>query len=195
VVARERRVVTPDGRVWYVRRRWARRRWPWARDAGRAGARFADEGELREGDPPLPLIEDTFTTARSVDDLLDRFQDQRHVAGRMVPAVIVGFMVSAIVVGAFIEYGVPFLVANAKAVVGVAAGVAVVVALDRWQRPWFVELQRQGLADAPRRVWRVRGWRRSGRLMGEIAAAVREGGIDTEHAVVLLRGRDRRLPR
>jgi hypothetical protein len=31
--------------------------------------------------------------------------------------------------------------------------------------------------------------------MGEIAAAVRDGGIDTEHAVVLLPGRDRRLPR
>lgn len=66
------------------------------------------------------------------------------MVARMVPAVIVGFMASAIVVGAFIEYGVPFLVANARAVVGVAAGVAVMVALDRWQRPWFVELQRQG---------------------------------------------------
>jgi hypothetical protein len=51
--------------------------------------------------------------------------------------------------------------------------------VDRLRRPWFVELQRQGLPDAPR-VWRVRGWRRSGRLMEKIAAAVREGRIDSE---------------
>jgi hypothetical protein len=49
-----------------------------------------------------------------------------------------------------------------------------------------VELQRQGLADAPRRVWRVQGWRRSGRLIGELTAAIREGRIDTERAVILL---------
>jgi hypothetical protein len=61
------------------------------------------------------------------------------------------------------------------------------VAVDRLRRPWFVELQRQGLPDAPRRVWRVRGWRRSGRLLEEIAAAVREGRIDSEHAAILFR--------
>ena len=75
VVARERRVVTPDGYVWFVRRRWARRR-------------------------PFPLL------TRSV------------------------------------------------------------------------ELRRQGLDDAPRREWRVRGWRRSGRLMAELTAAIRDGRID-----------------
>ena len=52
-------------------------------------------------------------------------------------------------------------------------------------RPWYVELRRQGLADAPRRVWRIQGWRRSGRLMGELTAAIREGRIDRRGAVIL----------
>jgi hypothetical protein len=33
--------------------------------------------------------------------------------------------------------------------------VALLLALNQVHRPWYVELQRQGLADAPRRVWRV----------------------------------------
>jgi hypothetical protein len=48
-----------------------------------------------------------------------------------------------------------------------------------------VELRRQGLADAPRRVWRVQGWRRSGRLMRELTAAIRDGRIDNQRAVIL----------
>jgi hypothetical protein len=55
-----------------------------------------------------------------------------------------------------------------------------------------VELQRQGLADAPRRVWRVQGWRRSGRLMRELTAAIQEGRIDRERGTVILRRVDRR---
>ena len=49
----------------------------------------------------------------------------------------------------------PLMVANARPILGVAAAVAVLAVLDCLQRPWFVELQRQGLSDAPRRVWRV----------------------------------------
>lgn len=30
---REQRVTTPDGHVWYVRRRWAKRQLPWKRRA------------------------------------------------------------------------------------------------------------------------------------------------------------------
>jgi hypothetical protein len=77
-------------------------------------------------------------------------------------------------------------VANARPLLAVVAVLAVVVALNQLHRPWYVELQRQGLADAPRRVWRVQGWRRSGRLMGELTAAIREGRIDNERAVILL---------
>jgi hypothetical protein len=76
-------------------------------------------------------------------------------------------------------------VANARPLLAVVAVLAVVVALNQLHRPWYVELQRQGLADAPRRVWRVQGWRRSGRLMGELTAAIREGRIDNRRAVIL----------
>ena len=72
------------------------------------------------------------------------------------------------------------------------AAVAVAVELDQLHRPWYVELQRQGLADAPRRVWRVQGWRRSGRLMGELTAAIQEGRIDRERGTVIQRQVDRR---
>jgi hypothetical protein len=75
------------------------------------------------------------------------------------------------------------VVANA----GLLLAVTVLIVVDRLQRPWFVELQRQGLPDAPRRVWRVRRWRRSGRLLEEIVAAVREARIDSEHAAILFR--------
>jgi hypothetical protein len=77
------------------------------------------------------------------------------------------------------------VVAPSQPLGGIAAALVVLVALNQLHRPWYVELQRQGLADAPRRVWRVQGWRRSGRLMGELTAAIREGRIDNRRAVIL----------
>jgi hypothetical protein len=79
----------------------------------------------------------------------------------------------------------PLLAANARLLLGLAAAVTVLAALNQLHRPWYVELQRQGLADAPRRVWRVQGWRRSGYLMGELTAAIRDGRIDNRGAVIL----------
>jgi hypothetical protein len=43
----------------------------------------------------------------------------------------------------------PFLVANARPLLGLAATVTVLLALNQVHRPWYVELERQGLADAP----------------------------------------------
>jgi hypothetical protein len=43
----------------------------------------------------------------------------------------------------------------------------------------------RGWPTPPGWVWRVQGWRRSGRLMGELTAAIREGRIDNERAVIL----------
>jgi hypothetical protein len=132
-VARERRVVTPDGHVWYVRRRWARRRPPWSRRSRPPLARVDADEELAAEEPVTPPVDALFTYYDS--DLGEPGFDRRL------------------------------------------------------RRPWFVELQRQGLTDAPRRVWRVRGWRRSGRLMDETATAIREGRIDSEHAAILFRQR------
>jgi hypothetical protein len=199
-MAREQRVVTPDSRVWYVRRRWARRRPPWSRQTGRQTARFDAEAELAAEKPVVPPLDGLFSYPKN--DLgepgFDVVHDERYAASRMVEALVVGAIVVGLLIAATVRYVVPWVVprvvAAAWPILGVAAGVGVPVVLDRLQRPWFVELQRQGLADAPRRVWRVQGWRRSSQLMNEIASAIREGRIASEHATILFPDRDPRPP-
>jgi hypothetical protein len=56
--------------------------------------------------------------------------------------------------------------------------------LHQPRRSWCVELRRQGLDDAPRRVWHVRGWRRSGRLTAELTAAILDGRIDRRGVIL-----------
>jgi hypothetical protein len=192
-VARERRVVTPDGRVWFVRRRWAKRRPPWARRSRQPVTRVDADEELPAEEPVEPplraILEDAF------DGLHGNPYAGRLLLLVLLAGVAVTGLLTAVLAAATVDHVLPWLLplvtANARPILGVAATAtvlaAVLVAADRLQRPWFVELQRQGLSDAPRRVWRVRGWRRSGRLMDEIAAAVREGRIDGEHAAILFR--------
>lgn len=203
-MARERRVVTPDGHVWHVRRRWAKRRLPWSRQPGQQTARFDAEPELSAEELIVPPLDGLFSySGNDLDHLgersFDLFHDERHAAGTMVWVLVVGFLAVGIVVSAFVHYVLPWLlpllVANVRPILGVAVAVALLAILDRLQRPWFVELQRQGLSDAPRRVWRVRGWRRSRRLISELATAIREGRIDSERAAILFPGRDIGPPR
>jgi hypothetical protein len=188
---RGRRVVTPDGHVWFVRRRRARRRPFWSR---RGPERFHDEEELP--DPaekiPLPGVLDLFTTRG--EDIgqpgFDRYLESDRVkGGRAIFAITVALVVVALLAWLTVRHVLPWLVplfaANARLLGGIAAALVVLAALNQLHRPWWVELQRQGLADAPRRVWRVQGWRRSGRLMGELTAAIREGRIDNRRAVIL----------
>jgi hypothetical protein len=188
---RERRVVTPDGYVWFVRRRRARRRPFWS---GRRPERFHGEDELP--DPaekiPLPGPMDLFTTrGRHLGELGFRrvTDDDRDAAATAGWAILATMFVVGLVVWLTATYVLPWLVplvvANARPLLAIAAALVVLAALDQLHRPWYVELQRQGLADAPRRVWRVQGWRRSGRLMGELTAAIREGRIDNRRAVIL----------
>jgi len=197
-VARERRVVTPDGRVWFVRRRWARRRPPWSRRARPPTTRVDADEELPAEDVPVPPLDALYFSysGSDGDDGEPGFawwHQERFVLLGMTRVILVGVIVTGLAAAATVEFVLPWLLpwvaANALLLLGAAAGVAVLVVVDRLRRPWFVELQRQGLTDAPRRVWRVRGWRRSGRLMDEIAAAVREGRIDSEHAAILFRDR------
>ncbi len=68
---------------------------------------------------------------------------------------------------------------RSAALAGVAGGLVVVV-LVFVRRPWLVEAERQGL-DQPR-VWRAIGWRRSGRCVREVAAAIAQGRLDIEPA-------------
>jgi hypothetical protein len=181
---RGRRVVTPDGYVWFVRRRRARRRPFWS-SRGRYPERFHNEDELPDPDEetPLPGPIDMFTD--DGEHLGDRlYDDQTTVA----TTILLGSLL-LVVIGALAwvtgTYVVPFLTANARPLLATSAVLAVLATLNQLHRPWYVELQRQGLAGAPRRVWRVQGWRRSGRLIAALTAAVREGRIDHRGAVIL----------
>jgi hypothetical protein len=190
-VGRERRVVTPDGYVWLVRRHRARRRPFWSR-RGRRVERFHGEEELPAERLPPPGVLDLFTT-RGYDDQHPTFdwhiEDAETMSFQAVVLGAAGVALVALLVWLtsrfVLPWLVPFVVANAWPLAGAAATPALLVGLKQLHRPWYVELQRQGLADAPRRVWRVRGWRRSGRLMGELTAAIREGRIDNQRAVIL----------
>jgi hypothetical protein len=182
-------VVTPDGYVWFVRRRRARRRPFWSR---RPPERFHGEEELPAERVPEPGLLDLFTT-RGEDQAHPTFdwriEDDRsrtfNAAMGICAAVAVVALLSWLTVTYALPRLMPLVVANARPLGGIAAALVLLVALNQLHRPWYVELQRQGLADAPRRVWRVQGRRRSGRLMGELTAAIREGRIDNRRAVIL----------
>jgi hypothetical protein len=188
---RGRRVMTPDGYVWFVRRRRARRRPFWSRRDRDRGERFHGEDELPDEPLPIPGVTDMFTYAE--DDLgergFDRYYDDRRAARVSVFVLTVGVFLVAGLAWATVTYVLPWLVPlvvdNARPILAAATALVVLLALNQVHRPWYVELQRQGLADAPRRVWRVQGWRRSGRLMGELTAAIRDGRIDGRGAVIL----------
>lgn len=190
-----RRVVTPDGHVWFLRRRRARRRSPWTRRPPGQGLRFHGEDEVPAEALPVQPWSDLwrFPNLEVGQRGFDRFNDDRHAAANAVQAAVIGVLAAGVLAWLTVRYVLPWLVplvqANARLLLGLAAALAVLAALNQLHRPWYVELQRQGLADAPRRVWRVQGWRRSGRLMGELTAAVREGRIDNQRAVILHEGR------
>lgn len=192
-MARELRVVTPDGHVWYVRRRWARRRPPWSRRSRQPMTRVDADEELAAEDEVVPPVDALFTYHGS--DLGDPgflwWHDERDTLELTLWAIIVVAVLAMLAAAATVQFVLPWLLprvaANAVPLLLAAAVVAALVVVDRLRRPWFVELQRQGLTDAPRRVWRVPGRRRAGRLMEEIATAVQEGRIDSRHAAILFR--------
>jgi hypothetical protein len=188
---RGRRAVTPDGHVWFVRRRRARRRPFWSRRPPGQGERYHDEDELPDEKLPVPGVMDMFTYAE--DDLgergFDRSYDDRAAAWVSVIVIFLLLLVLSVLVPLthyfVLPWLVPLVVGHARPLLAGAAVLAGLAALDQLHRPWYVELRRQGLADAPRRVWRVQGWRRSGRLVGQLVAAVREGRVDPRGTVIL----------
>ncbi len=186
-----RRVVTPDGYVWFVRRRRARRRAPWERRPPGQGLRFHGEEEVPAEAPAVQPWSDLwrFPNLEVGERGFDRFNDDRHAAVNAVQAAVIGVPAAGVLAWLTVRYVlawlVPLVQANARLLLGLAAALVVLAGLNQLHRPWYVELRRQGLADAPRRVWRVQGWRRSGRLMGELTAAIRDGRIDGRGAVIL----------
>jgi hypothetical protein len=114
-MARELRAVTPDGRVWFVRRRWARRRPPWRRAARYPATRVDADEELPTEDPVVPPLESFFTyDGRDLDQLgdvvFDRRHDDRHAAWAMVTWLLLGVLAFGLLVAAAVEYVMPWLV-------------------------------------------------------------------------------------
>jgi hypothetical protein len=172
---REKRVTTPDGHIWYVRRRWAKRQLPWKRRAD------YELGPTERDD--VPVLPDA-------DDLLGSWErhvglDIEHDLYLVLGLAVLG--VGAAVAGAVVvvERGVPFLVANIGWIGAALAVIAILVLLDRLTRPWFIEAESARLFRGPRRIWRVHGWWRSRRAVRAVVMAIADGRIDNEHGVGL----------
>jgi hypothetical protein len=182
---REQRVTTPDGHVWYVRRRWARRRPPWKRRADQElGPAERDPGPmLVDGEELLDSLAGFFCFDSEVGVLA--------ILALLALAAVVVTALVAVLLGALQEVVVPFLADNLAVIGAVLAVAAAAWLLDRLTRPWFVEAESARLFHAPRRVWRVQGWWRTRRAFREVVAAIAEGRIDSRHGVVLFADRSK----
>lgn len=173
---REQRVVTPDGHIWHVRRRWAKRRLPWMR---RAAA-----GEL------APAELDTVPVLPDSGEVLDAFGrlihwDAEFAILAAIGLLVVGLLVLGVAVALTWTLVIPLVAVYALPIVVVLVLAGVVVLLDRLTRPWFIEAQSARLTGGPRRVWRVQGWWRARRAFKAVATAIAEGRIGAEHGIVL----------
>jgi hypothetical protein len=173
---REQRVSTPDGRFWYVRRRWARRQLP-----GRRRKVYELSRAEREAVRVLP----------DSDDVAGWYFRNFTVDAESWIVVVVGLGLLVAVGGAvlIVERVVPFLADNALVIAAGLAAVAALVLADRLTRPWFIEAESGRMVKAPRRVWRVQGWWRARRVFRAVAEAVAEGRIDSEHGAIVFTDR------
>ena len=180
---REQRVSTPDGRFWYVRRRWARRQLP-----GRRRKVYELSPAEREAVRVLP----------DSDDVADWYFRNFTVDAESWIVVVVGLGLVVVGLGLVVAVGgavlivervVPFLVDNALVIAAGPAAVAALVLGDRLTRPWFIEAESGRMVQAPRRVWRVQGWWRARRVFRAVAEAVAEGRIDSKHGAIVFTDR------
>jgi hypothetical protein len=178
----------PDGRVWYVRRRWARRRLPRAGHGrrtplGRLDRRHA-AGAARGG------------SLQDLDEDLAEWLAMEAVTELIMPGVEALLVILAIVVGSLLVAGLvtighatmTWLQVHPRALVdGAVALMAVallVLANLLVARPRLVIAERLGLENAPVRVWRVVGRRRSRELARRVAEAIRGGRMNSTGLLV-----------
>jgi hypothetical protein len=171
--------VTPDGRVWHVRRRWAKRQLPWRR---------------RTIHELSPSERDAVRVLPDSGELVDSFGRFIHYDVEFGLFVVVALLVLAVLaVGVLVRATrtlvLPLLASNARLVAAVLAVAAASLLLDRLTRPWFIEAESARLVDAPRRIWRVQGWWRARRAFRSVAAAIADGRIDAEHGAVIFTDR------
>ena len=176
---REQHVTTPDGHVWYVRRRWAKRQLPWKRRA---------DHELSPAErDAVPILTDTDELLSPLlGPLIGLFSVDAEV-GLFVGLALLALAALGVfaLAGVVREWVVPFLVANTGWIGATLAAIGALVVLDRLTRPWFIEAESARLFHAPRRIWRIQGCWRSRRAFRAVATAIAEGRIDTERGVML----------
>jgi hypothetical protein len=202
--ARDIQVRHPDGRIWHVRRRWARRRLPWRRPDRQAALQHHQHHQ--HGPRPFatdatPVLTDAelltwpSTTAEVLRDLSSLVELPAVVLALpdlSNPVLLAIGLLSVLGVGLLLVWvhdtmlgGFSWILHHPSLVMAAAAIVLALLALLLVRRPWLVVAERQGLADAPRRAWRVIGWRRSGRFARQVAEAIRDGRCDASAVVVV----------
>jgi hypothetical protein len=145
-------VTSPDGDRWQVGRRWM--------------------------DRPLPDLRHRFRTSRSKsvgDVALDPFValdvlDSPVAALVVAAAVLLLFLILLPLIGLLFELLVVLLL--------VWSGIAARLVLGR---PWIVEAVNLDNAEHST-AFAIKGWRRSGRAIDELAQAIATGGTPTLHA-------------
>ena len=169
---RPTRVRTPDGHVWLVWRRWARRDTALGRSLARRRARrrerWSREGKELDVELAGPTSQRWISDVQTAEWVVTAIA---LVVALAVPALIgvLGWLVATRLA--------PLLPHPAAVAWGLGALTVVGVAALLVNRPWLVVAERQGL-DPPRRVWRVRGWWRSRRCRRDVVRAIALGGLD-----------------
>lgn len=149
---RARAVQTPSGQVWHVGRRWAGRPMPRWR---KMRSRKAHKGEGRSVNAAEVLF--SVPDFDSVEDL-----------GAAV-LIVLALVVVAIVVIPLLLFGIELILLGLL----LAAGI---VGRTLLGRPWVVQAVPAGSSTSTL-TWRVVGWRRSARLIEEVATSL-EAGLD-----------------
>jgi len=191
---REIKVRHPDGRIWYVRHRWVRRRAFWRTRTDWAAEATNPDGPYGEREVKRLVLPDgeALLAAAGWLDLFDLFSVSGLVAVLLLVLVLPLILISFVIAGA--RHALAWVTANPAAALAVLVGVAGVVALLLLRRPWLVVAQRLGAGDdVPRHAWLVTGWRRSRAFARELAAAIQAGRFSQDGVLSL--GRDPRTGR
>jgi hypothetical protein len=163
-----RRIAAPDGTTWRIGRRW----WP---ERKRLRRRRKDrdselpDGGSEDGDAP--------GGGGSASDAWWRLDlgvdaDEAIVILGVVVAVIAAIVLFATVVVPLVVLGIEILLLIVVFVGGLAGRLL-------FRRPWTI---RARSADGRELTWRAVGFRRSGRMRDEIAAALSRGQTDVQPA-------------
>jgi hypothetical protein len=148
-----RRITTPDGVEWRVGRRWLTRRPRLNRPRGREIA-----GE----------------SVNTFGSGLPDFGNVDAAQGLLVAVAVVAFLLILIPV---LFFGVELIILGAL----LAGGV---IARTMLGQPWVVEARQIDPHRSGRQLeWRVRGWRRSGKLIAQVSSDLAAGRDPSERAL------------